>query len=62
MDRIDQTLRERISEAAAEFDKAFVAANARPSTCALDQLRDATDRLMRAASRVMIEIEQSDKD
>jgi hypothetical protein len=49
-------LRERVDDAVAEFDRSFDAAAAQPSRHNLDKLRDATDRLVRAGARVLIEL------
>ena len=59
MDRLDPALSERVKEAAEVFHEAFDAAEAQPSARTYDELREATDRLMRAAGRVLIDIERS---
>jgi len=53
---LDLDLRERVNDAVAEFDRSFAAAAAHPSPHNLHKLRDATDRLVRAGARVLIEL------
>jgi hypothetical protein len=55
---LDLELRERVSDAVAEFDRSFAAAAAHPTGHNLDKLRDATDRMLRAGARVLIEIDR----
>jgi hypothetical protein len=50
----------RVSRSVAAFDHAFDVAVAQPTPEALDQLREATDQLLRAASRVLLEISRAD--
>jgi hypothetical protein len=56
--RLDPELQERVMARSADFDEAFEAAAAQPSPETLEELRHAADELMRAASRVLIEIER----
>ena len=49
-------LRDRVEDAMAEFDRRFAAAAAQPGRHNRDKLRDATDRLVRAGARVLIEL------
>ena len=49
-------MRERIYNAMAEFDRSFAAAAAQPSRRNLEKLGDATDQLVRAGARVLIEL------
>ena len=56
---LDLDLRERVNEAVAEFDRSFAAATAHPSKQNLDKLRDATDQLVRAGARVLIELNRT---
>lgn len=53
---LDQPLRSRVNKTVAEFKLCFDAAAAQPTPDAVDDLRDATDQLMRAASRVLLEL------
>ena len=53
---LDFALRKRVDDAVAEFDRSLAAAAAQPSRHNLDNLRDATDRLLRAGARVLIEL------
>ncbi len=55
---LDPGLRERVDDAAAEFKRCFDAAAAQPTSKNLDALRAATDRLMRAGARVLIELDR----
>ena len=55
---IDPTLRERVIHQITIVTDALDAAGANPTDAALDQLREATDKLMRALGRVLIEIER----
>ncbi len=57
---LDQPLCSRVSKTLKDFEHRFEAAVARPTPEALDELREATDRLMRAASRVLLEISSAD--
>ena len=54
----DPRLRERVSTAMAEFERSLDAAISQPAPDALDELRESTDRLMRAAARVLMELER----
>lgn len=56
---LDPALRERVGDAVAEFERCFGAAAAQPTSKNLDALREATDRLMRAGARVLIELDRS---
>ncbi len=51
---LDASLRDRVAEAAADFQRCFPATASPPTPGQLDALRDATDRLMRACARVLI--------
>jgi hypothetical protein len=53
---IDSSLRERVTEQIDILTDALNAASADPSDERLDQLQEATDHLMRALGRVLIEI------
>jgi hypothetical protein len=55
-DGIDPSLRERVMEEIGIFTDALEAASANPTDEALDDLRKASDNLMRAVGRVLIEI------
>ena len=55
----DPGLRERVGDAVAEFERCFDAAVAQPTSENLDALREATDRLMRAGARVLMELDRS---
>ncbi len=55
---IDPTLRDRVMENIRAVTDALDAAVANPDADALDELRKATDELMRALGRVLIEIER----
>jgi hypothetical protein len=55
---IDPALRERVMEEIPVLEDALDAAVANPTDDRLDQLRAATDLLMRALGRVLIEIER----
>lgn len=57
---LDQRLRSRVSKTLMDFEHCFDGAVARPTPEALDELREATDQLMRAASRVLLEISSVD--
>ncbi len=52
----DVALRSRVSKALAEFELCFDAVVAQPSPAALEELREATDQLMRAGARVLFEV------
>jgi hypothetical protein len=56
---LDPSLRERVDEAIAEFQQRYDAAAAQPTARNLEALRAATDRLIRAGSRVLIELNRS---
>jgi hypothetical protein len=55
---VDPALRDRVMEQIPVLEDALDAAVANPSAEKLDQLREATDKLMRALGRVLIEIER----
>lgn len=55
----DPRLRKRIGDAVSEFENRLEAALARPGASTIDGLREATDRLLRASARVLIELERS---
>lgn len=55
---VDPTLRDRVMERIPVLEDALDATVANPSDENLDQLREATDELMRALGRVLIEIER----
>ncbi len=55
-DVLEDALVDRIDRAIAELKGAFGAAAGQPTAQNLDQLREATDRLMRASARVLIEL------
>ena len=52
----DQPLCWRVNKTVADFEHSFEAASAQPTPQALDELREATDQLMRAAARVLLEL------
>jgi hypothetical protein len=52
---MDESLLNRVAEAAERFTDAFNAAQTEESPRRLNDLADAADRLMRAAGRVLIE-------
>jgi hypothetical protein len=52
----DEPLCSRVRDALAAFEHSFDAVVARPTPGELDELRLATDQLMRAASRVLLQI------
>jgi hypothetical protein len=54
----DATLRDRVTVEVSVFLVAFETVMAKPTTKDFDCLRDATDRLLRAAARVRIELER----
>ncbi len=56
---IDPSLQDRVAEAAAEVDQCFAALGSPLTPGQLDALRAATDRLMRACARVLIELGQA---
>lgn len=56
-DALDPALREKISAEIAAFLVAFDSSLGAPSNHRLQDLRDATDSLMRAAARIRIELE-----
>lgn len=56
---LDPELRKRVADAVAEFERCFDAAVAQPTSKNFDALREATDRLMRAGARVLMELERS---
>ena len=53
---IDPTLRQRVSDGMSVVSDALDAAAADPTDSNLDELHEATDKLMRALGRVLIEI------
>jgi len=55
---IDPSLRERVTEQISIVTDALDAATTNPTDDALDELREAADKLMRALGRVLIEIER----
>ncbi len=55
-DVLEDALLDRINRAIAEIKSALDAAVGQPTARNLDQLREATDRLMRASARVLIDI------
>jgi hypothetical protein len=55
---VDQALRDRVIEQIAIVEDALDAAVADPSDSALNKLSEATDKLMRALARVLLEIER----
>ena len=55
----DPQLRERIGDAVSEFQHRLEAALACPAPNTIEGLREATDRLLRASARVLIELERS---
>lgn len=52
---LDQSLRERVAQQIEAFEKALDEAMVTPSVEALDELSEASDQLMRATGRVLIE-------
>jgi hypothetical protein len=58
-DGIDPTLRDRLMRQVATFDSAFEKAQNDPSAESLEELRQAVDQLMRAAARILIEIDRA---
>lgn len=57
---LDQALCSRVGAALAAFQRSFDAAAAHPTPGALDELREATDQLMRAASRMLLELSREE--
>lgn len=57
-DVLDDLLCDRVNRAMADLKHSLDAAVAQPTAENLDELREATDRLMRAGARVLIEIER----
>jgi hypothetical protein len=55
---VDPALRDRVMEQIPIVTKALEAAVANPTDDNLNELRKATDKLMRALSRVLIEVER----
>lgn len=55
-DVLDASLRDRVNHAMADLKRSLDAAVAQPTSENLDQLREATDRVMRASARVLIEL------
>ena len=54
----DTRLSERVGTAMAEFEHSLAAAITQPAPDALDELRESTDQLMRAAARALMELER----
>jgi hypothetical protein len=54
----DQALRDRVIEQIAIVQEALDAAVANPTDPALNELSEATDKLMRALARVLLEVER----
>ncbi len=52
----DPPLRVRVGKSVADFQHCFDTAIAHPSQEALDELRKATDQLMRSGARVLLEL------
>lgn len=61
-DVFDDSLRDRVDRAIANFKHSLDAVIAQPTARNLDQLREATDRLLRASARVLIELERRGAD
>jgi hypothetical protein len=55
---IDPTVRDRVMEEIPLVTDALDAAIANPTDDVLDELREATDKLMRALGRVLLEVER----
>ncbi len=55
-DVLEDALLDRINRTIVELKRALDAAVAQPAAQNLDQLREATDHLMRASARVLIEL------
>jgi hypothetical protein len=55
---IDPTTRDRVMEQIPVVTDALDAAIANPTENVLDELREATDKLMRALGRVLLEVER----
>jgi hypothetical protein len=55
---IDPTVRDRVMEQIPVVTDALDAAIANPTEDVLDELREATDKLMRALGRVLLEVER----
>jgi hypothetical protein len=55
---IDPTVRDRVMEQIPGVADALDAAIANPTNDVLDELREATDKLMRALGRVLLEVER----
>jgi hypothetical protein len=55
---IDTTVRDRVMEQVPVVTDALDAAIANPTADNLDDLREATDKLMRALGRVLLEVER----
>jgi hypothetical protein len=55
---IDTTVRDRVMEQIPVVTDALDAAIANPTADHLDELREATDKLMRALGRVLLEVER----
>lgn len=56
---LDPELRNRVDDAIAEFQECYNTAAVQPDTQHLRALHEATDRLIRAASRVLIELDRA---
>jgi hypothetical protein len=59
---VSESTRDRVKAGMAAFASALDAAMADPTPEALNKLREATDRLMRAAGRVLIELDRVRKE
>jgi hypothetical protein len=55
---VDQALRDRVNEQIAIVQDALDAAVANPTYSALKELSEATDKLIRALARVLLEVER----
>ncbi len=55
---VDQALRDRVIEQIAIVQDALDAAVANPADSVLNELSEATDKLMRALARVLLEVER----
>jgi hypothetical protein len=55
---VDQALRDRVNEQIAIVQDALDAAVANPTDSALNELSEATDKLIRALARVLLEVER----
>ena len=55
----DPALCDRVTDVISAFQRSFHAAVADPNSTNGDRLREATDRLMRAGARVLMELDRS---